>query len=311
MKSPICQNCETPLPNEENFCPKCGQKNQTLQLSVNTLLGDFFNNIFNYDARIWKSLRLLLLKPGQLTLDFLEGKRKSYLSPVRLYLSISVIYFILLAVNLQNDVPLANQQIEQMLQDTTDAKRGFNMGVYTIHVSGKELQKWKENELPLDSFMVENDIPINTLNRLMTKQTVRMLTGEMGGVTNQFNQYASFSMFFLMPIFGLLLYWFFRKKRAFYVEHLVLSLHFHALVFFLFSLEEVTEWLTGWRLDENIPYTLISYVVLMLFFGLYIKNVYELRWRTAIGKTLLVLLLYIITIMFALMVIGFLSLLMF
>jgi hypothetical protein len=51
------------------------------------------------DGKIFQTLRLLLLKPGALTLEFLRGRRASYVSPLRLYLICSLLFFAIAAVS--------------------------------------------------------------------------------------------------------------------------------------------------------------------------------------------------------------------
>ena len=310
-KLTTCPNCQTTLAHQENFCPNCGQKNRSILLSVRDIFDDVIGSIFNYDARIWSSLRLLFFQPGQLTVNYLNGKRAAYLSPIRLYLSISVLYFLLLAFNYQKEIQIVDKEIAAMTQDDLSDSLQLNLGIYTINVTGEALGQFKNTKLNIDSFLLSNDIPVNTMNRLMLKQSIRALSGGMGNMANQFNRISSFSMFFLMPIFAFVLLGFFKKKRAFYLEHLVLSLHLHTLTFILFSIEELMELTLNWKLDENEWYTLFSFAVVFLFFILYVKRVYQFGWKRTIIKALGVAILYSIILIITLVLVGFVSLLLF
>jgi hypothetical protein len=62
--------------------------------SVSDLAGDAWQELSGYDGRIAATFRALM-HPGRLTREYLEGRRARYLSPVRLYLSVSVIYFLI------------------------------------------------------------------------------------------------------------------------------------------------------------------------------------------------------------------------
>ncbi len=99
MSKPIkhinCLNCGRPLQGEENFCPYCGQKNDVRPLSIGLYFSNFLSNFFNFDGRIWHTLFRLLKKPGQVSVDYISGKRVRYINPFRFLLQISIFYFLL------------------------------------------------------------------------------------------------------------------------------------------------------------------------------------------------------------------------
>jgi len=66
-------------------------------ITVWELLRDLFGDIFELDSRLWRSLVPLLFKPGHLTLEYLEGRRVRYMPPFRMYLVISVLFFLLVS----------------------------------------------------------------------------------------------------------------------------------------------------------------------------------------------------------------------
>ncbi|NIS91444.1 MAG: DUF3667 domain-containing protein [Woeseiaceae bacterium] len=90
-----CSNCNTQLSGP--FCPKCGQKDVNLERPFLELLGEITRETFDVDGRAWRTLKTLFAHPGQLTAEFLAGKRRKYTPPLRLYLFISVGFFILIA----------------------------------------------------------------------------------------------------------------------------------------------------------------------------------------------------------------------
>jgi hypothetical protein len=90
-----CKNCGTPL--EARFCPQCGQKNIDLERPLPALLGEAIRESFDVDGRAIRTLWTLLRRPGLLTSEFLAGRRRLYSPPFRLYLVISVLFFVLAA----------------------------------------------------------------------------------------------------------------------------------------------------------------------------------------------------------------------
>ncbi len=93
-----CLNCGHPLDLTDRFCAYCGQLNTTKRLVLKDFFGEFFQSIFTYDSRFRYTLKDLLLKPGTITKNYVEGKRFTYANPFRFFLSLSIFYFILIAI---------------------------------------------------------------------------------------------------------------------------------------------------------------------------------------------------------------------
>ena len=85
-----CPNCGEPRPGR--FCAECGQNDRDYRRSSWAVVGDFLRETFEIDSRVFRTLKLLI-KPGRLSAEFSRNRRASYVSPVRLYLFASVIYF--------------------------------------------------------------------------------------------------------------------------------------------------------------------------------------------------------------------------
>lgn len=91
-------NCGHPFRGDENFCPYCGQKNNTNHLSFGLFLNNFFSGMFNYDSRFWKTFVPLLTMPGKVSRLYIDGKRVCFVNPFQLYLNVSIIFFLLLGL---------------------------------------------------------------------------------------------------------------------------------------------------------------------------------------------------------------------
>ena len=94
-KNTQCSNCNTTF--EGNFCPNCGQKVIDLERPLNQLIGEVATETLDIDGRAFRTLKMLFLQPGVLTSEFLAGRRKKYTPPLRLYLVISLSFFIVAA----------------------------------------------------------------------------------------------------------------------------------------------------------------------------------------------------------------------
>jgi hypothetical protein len=88
-----CLNCGEVLTGQH--CSHCGQRARVRVLSLGGLLRDLFGDLTDWDSRIWRTLRPLAFKPGQLTSEYLRGRRTLYTPPFRMYLILSVLFFLM------------------------------------------------------------------------------------------------------------------------------------------------------------------------------------------------------------------------
>jgi hypothetical protein len=92
---PRCRNCQSSL--DSAYCPVCGQRDLELERPIWSLAADVLKETFEVDGRLAVTLKTLFLSPGKLTSEFLAGRRRTYTSPLRLYLAISISFFIIAA----------------------------------------------------------------------------------------------------------------------------------------------------------------------------------------------------------------------
>lgn len=92
-KSQICHNCSSPLEEVFNFCPTCGQSNSDNNVTFATLIKEFIDNYLGIDSKMAHSAVPFIIKPGNLTNRFQEGKIKHFIHPIRLYFVMSLFYF--------------------------------------------------------------------------------------------------------------------------------------------------------------------------------------------------------------------------
>ena len=94
-----CLNCGEVLTGQH--CSHCGQRAKVRVLSLWGLTRDVLGDLLDWDSRVWRTLRPLAFRPGLLTQDYLRGRRANYTPPFRMYLILSVAFFVL--ASLGND----------------------------------------------------------------------------------------------------------------------------------------------------------------------------------------------------------------
>jgi hypothetical protein len=91
-----CKNCAAPVLGP--YCAACGQPTDVHRRSIIHLLHDLFEDIASFDSRIMRTARALFLQPGELSLAFHEGRTQRYVPAVRLYLFVSLVFFLFLSI---------------------------------------------------------------------------------------------------------------------------------------------------------------------------------------------------------------------
>jgi len=104
-----CKNCNQQLLPKSHYCSNCGQSVTQFQRPIKPVLTDMLHESLDIDGRLLLTLKTLLFKPGFLTLEYCNGKRQKYTPPLRMYLVISIIFFLLVSfLGMNNEEPNDN-----------------------------------------------------------------------------------------------------------------------------------------------------------------------------------------------------------
>lgn len=126
-----CFNCKHPFFGNEKFCPECGQGNKDPKITFGSFVHEVFNGFISWDSKFWTTFVPLLTKPGKVSRDYIDGKRQRYANPFRFYLTISVLFFLIVGAiesydkfdefrsGKSNKAPTINAQIDSI---TTNLK---------------------------------------------------------------------------------------------------------------------------------------------------------------------------------------------
>jgi hypothetical protein len=194
-----CLNCAAPLAGP--FCAQCGQKDHALTVSLRHLFDEFVEDYFHFDSKLPRTLALLVARPGQLTREFVEGKRVKYVGPFKLYVLCSVLFFLAAAV-----MPNVHRGAQDAPNVKSDVKVDFDKvgdaDPVWVRAFSKQLKARYEGQTP----------------QQIGHHAADALT-----------RYMPDAMLVLVPVFALMLKLLWRKR--FYAEHFVTALHMHAAGF--------------------------------------------------------------------------------
>lgn len=92
-KNQQCLNCGHNV-GELKYCPQCGQENLDYRVKLGVLIRYYVSKYARFDIKWITTIKMLFTQPWQLTQIYLEGKRKQYTHPFRMYLALSVLFFL-------------------------------------------------------------------------------------------------------------------------------------------------------------------------------------------------------------------------
>ncbi|NQZ09931.1 MAG: DUF3667 domain-containing protein [Algicola sp.] len=92
-----CTNCSHTIPEPAHYCNYCGQSTVCFERPFRPVFTDMLHETLDIDGRMIKTVKTLIAKPGMLSLEYCRGKRMMYTPPLRMYLVVSILFFLLWA----------------------------------------------------------------------------------------------------------------------------------------------------------------------------------------------------------------------
>lgn len=298
-----CLNCGTPL--SGRYCSFCGQRATTRLISLWQLIRDALGDLLDVDSRIWRSLSALIRRPGQLTADYLSGRRARYLPPFRLYLLLSLTFFVVAFFDPSFGLSNLIQQTEPAQVNATKAS-GTQSGL-TVSLdlggdneeSGRVVPTGTVTEVDCKRFRLDpEDAEDEDLIRYFPPERTialceRLIRDNFRGLLQELVSRLPMAMFVFLPALALILKLLYPLSRRYYVEHLLFILNFQSLGFLVSTLVTLTQRLGEWlsplaALGNLLVVVAILYVPAYLYLAL--RHVYgQGRAATLIKYVLLII----------------------
>lgn len=286
--APSCPNCGDGRAGR--YCATCGQNNRNYVRGLLPVVWELCRESFEVDSRLFKTLKLLLFKPGRLSAEFANNRRARYMSPVRLYLFSSFVFFLVLATVPDWSVQTGEdgdegvgevEESEDLGEVVREVVSSSNIPVETqieaLKAAVKPEQRGKVDDLfnrpdtsmsqtfvfmlarialpPDDSGRVNgSDLSISDRVDAVVDSTVEVAEppGEperpiliarlfLSAMVDLFHDPSLFiqrfignlpiAMFFLLPFLAAALAICYRRRKRFFVEHLVFAMHVQTFSF--------------------------------------------------------------------------------
>lgn len=198
----LCANCGSAL--SGRFCHRCGQEAVERRLPLGRLLAEALGDLFAFDSRIARTLWPLVARPGLLTAEWCRGRRVPFVPPLRLYVFVAALFFLVMALTDASVLTVSTAGGEGAAPGGAEAAAAGRPAAGPRDVALERLAAaWERDPARLQ------DLAIDRMGRLSL---------------------------LLAPLSALLVALLYRRRRRFLVEHVVFTLHLHAFAFLLLTL---------------------------------------------------------------------------
>lgn len=175
-----CLNCGTQL--QGKYCHSCGQENLQIKESFGHMITHAVGDYFHFDHQFFHTLKPLFISPGKLTNEYMAGKRVQYLHPVKMYIFISLVYFVLLFSNSGHGDESVKHDKKNASVEWTDSNN------YTKKLPPLSPEQKNSIESKLNAISAENGGKIDTTKKLETIK-IRQSGNEGTDTTYVFNSF--------------------------------------------------------------------------------------------------------------------------
>jgi hypothetical protein len=255
-----CANCGSGL--TRDFCATCGQRVRNPDPTLRDFLSESTQELLSWDGKIPATLKSLFFKPGELTRDFLDGRRARWLHPLRVYLICSLAYFA--------SAPLVEKLV------SGPAK--------TVHIG------FTNNGSVLITADDSAELVNSPVGSLIGKDRVNRMINDPMSVQRQMNALLPKSMFLLLPLFALLTWVAFQRAAPRFPAHLYFALHIHAAAFSALMVARAMAVTGSLAIATIAGIAALGYIV---WWGLSaFRVVFGASWGGAIGRGLALAIVY-------------------
>ncbi len=295
-----CLNCGTRL--QDAFCHHCGQKDLPQRQALGELWTNFISSFWSYEGKFFLTTKYLLTRPGFLAAEYNVGRRERYFHPARMYAFISFVFF-LFFFSLPDDevTELTEEDKQELAQNERSVNESLSKsGLDTVIMNGvdtvvqskqggvryslsdseyKSVEAYDSAQALLPESerdgWIQKKFTIRgiELDKKYAADESRFGKDVLEAIKDNFSK----MLFFLLPVFALVLKLLYVRRNLFYSEHLVFSIYYYNFfylagsVMMLINLVPALDWLS----------TLVGFwIYFYLLFAM--KRMYGQGW----GKTL-------------------------
>jgi hypothetical protein len=149
--SRICKVCSNMF--KGRYCNICGEKvTEPYERSILNFLDSLLNAFTFLDGKFLKSLKLLIIKPGQLSRDIADGKRVPYMKMVSLFFVANFFYFLF---------PVFDSYNSSLYTQVN------SLGVHSVKAKEIVKQKLEKDKIDIQDFQKDYQNQSTNLSKLL------------------------------------------------------------------------------------------------------------------------------------------------
>ncbi|MFD2600576.1 DUF3667 domain-containing protein [Flavobacterium suzhouense] len=268
-----CQNCGHTV--EVAYCSKCGQHNIETRQPFHHLITHTIEDITHYDSNFWKTIKYLLFRPGKLTIEYLLGHRMRYVAPVKLYIFISFVCFFIMALMAPSDEELhenthgskKTEHSAEPARTTPVVKKDTTVTLTVSDIFKKDLddKKLESIKKEKDSILTIEGVKVNNIHQLDSLRATlkndkkipfikyighRIELNQKNKALNSKDLVIALAhllpkvLFIYMPIFAFWLWLFHGKRRWYFFDHGIFTLHYFSFLLLITTINLIISWLS-------------------------------------------------------------------
>ena len=248
-----CPNCEAVLTGA--FCANCGQEAHLHHASTREFLHEFIGHYVAIEGKLWSTMSRLLFRPGALTNEYIRGRRVRFVQPLRIYLTLSLLFFAVLKFT-GGFEPVIDEKARPGAEAAATPKRGApdaERGKAAAEAAIADMeQELKAGAPDTTAPKAARRGAVEEGNEFGPKQVDDMLGGwprvrhqwhrfdalpqeqQKKVFVDAFYRYAPYAIFCLMPVFALFLKILYLGSGRRFGEHVLFALHTNAFAYFVF-----------------------------------------------------------------------------
>jgi hypothetical protein len=272
------------------YCGHCGQKMKSVVRHFGLLLSEFFTDVLNLDAKLLRTIKPLLFRPGFLSREYFQGRRMHYVSPLKLYFFLSIVTFFLIQHSLNATVLEEAIQTDSSPTDPKSEAARNEERLQDFKLDNFNGKQWnaKSNPVAIDWLPeAANELINEKFSRIeqvaksdnWREQTVRAALAA-----------SPQALLIILPFFALLLKFFYFFQRRLFMEHMIVALHNHSFLLLVIAMVAVFGAMENWLALPVILQTLSAELAGLILFWvpiyylLSLKRVYQQSWKMTIFK---------------------------
>lgn len=316
-KAHDCLNCGHHV--EEHFCTHCGQENIEIKEDAIHMISHAVADYFHFDSKFFGTIKPLLFQPGYLTKVYVAGKRVAFIHPIRLYIFISIVFFLFMLGSSKSsheekdivetsksaDITSIDVKVERLKKELQNPKLSQEERDSLLKVAIKKFsnEEGQENNFTINSKWLDGRdtsltayehrqkmLPKSERDNFLKHYIVRKNfelrkypdVGEK--IKEDVKHNVPKMMFLLLPLFALTLKVVYYRSKKYYYEHLIYSFHVHSALFLSLLLLSAITWFFKLFYDISDLLTFAWFIYALWYIYRSLRTFYGSRRSITIAK---------------------------